>query len=337
MELRLFNGLRDWDRLSEADLRMVARAFVNAAKHPSYTVDGVCLNILLEVNGLEVMYSNLERDADGDPLSPVYYVRRKLPKRHWWQRQRYEELRLPLEDLQFFFRPKADGGGGAFDWLRSGSTRTKPPHVPKPSRGWRSLLTSFSAPKRYMSDWTWQQYRACTDYYEQYVKIKNAVLRARLSGAAPSSLAGAQGDRLLRDAQAQWLATIFCRRVWFRDADTFFPRYGFHYKPGQATANQRYFRSIDPVDMQLILFWWEGMQHYLQQRYRKCFKRSSGAPQRTDDPLGVYSRSMATLEKYTESDEESINRKTYTIILQHLDDMVRQNEEYEKMRSTTKK
>ena len=53
---------------------------------------------------------------------------------------------------------------------------------------------------------------------------------------------------------------------------------------------------------------------------------------RVKDPMTVYSRMVATLEKYLCLPEDKLNEETYTNILQHLDDIVRQNEEIENMR-----
>lgn len=342
MNLKLFQG-RSWDRLTDAEFDLVARALVGAGKSQSYTVAEVCLNILLEVNDLEVLYGNAQMaEQEGGTLEQVY-----------WLRSRHDKdaapFALPLYMLHYWCKPKKEEGAGMFDWLLDGSRRTKPPVVP--AMGKRgicrffpshfSLFPSLCAPKRYMSDWSWLQYRAATDYYEQYVKVANAVIRARMT-AAPSSgrqgnpsspLSGEQGNILLRDARSQWLATIFTRRVWYRDPPSGLLRYGFHYEEGQAARLSHRFDNISDVDFQKILLWWEGMQHHLQHCYPKCFKRGNSTPKRdVTDPLSVYSRSIATLEKYSGSDEETINRKTYTVVLQQLNDMVMENEEYERMK-----
>ena len=343
MNLKLFQG-RSWDKLTDAEFDIVARALARAGQSPSYTLTEVCLNILLEVNDLEVLYGNAQMsEQEGGGLEQVYWLRSRNEKKA-------EPFALPLYMLHYWCKPKKEDGAGMFDWLINGSRRTKPPHVPKlGKRGISrffpspfSLFTqSLRSPRRFMSDWTWLQYRAATDYYEQYVRVANAVYRARIAAASPSGkpsnppnpLVGKHGDILLRDARSQWLATIFTRRVWYRDHDTGIVRFGHHYTEGQATRMAHRFDHISDVDFQKILLWWEGMQHHLQHCYPKCFKRGGGG-QKSDpqDPLSIYSRSIATLEKYSGSDEAAINRKTYTVVLQQLNDMVLEHEEYERMR-----
>lgn len=351
MQLHLFHN-RPWDALTTDELRTVARALSEAAQQPSYSMESVFLLLLVDVNNLDVLYANAEPNDDGE-LEQVYWVRERktdaLP------------FAIPLFALQYWVKPKKEGGGGCIDWLIAGSQRTKSPDVPrchprfgildgskhrllqKPIFRWldRSIPRGFAAPAMLMSDVTWQHYRAITDYFEQYTKINNAVRNARLSAAAssddqaniPSSpLKGIEGVRLLNKARAQWLATIFTRRILHRDRQRGTLTYSYCYQPGQATRYQHYFMRVDPVDFQMILLWWEGMQHYLAHRYPKCFKR--GAPKGGDkeDPLSLYSRSIATLEKFSGSDEETINQKTYSVVLQQFNDMVEQNEEYEKLR-----
>lgn len=366
--LHLFHN-RPWDALTTAELRMVATALARASDGASYSLESVFLHLLVLVNDLDVLYANAESNDDGE-LEQVYWVRER--------KEGALPFAIPLYALQYWVKPKKEGGGGCIDWLRAGSQRTKSPEVPrchprfgildgtkhrllqKPIFRWldRSIPRGFAAPAMLMSDVTWQHYRAITDYFEQYTKINNAVRNARLSAAAllsaqvpaaspvgisaspappsssttPSPLAGAQGDELLTKARAQWLATIFTRRILHRDRQRGTLTYSYCYQVGQATRYQHYFMRVDPVDFQMILLWWEGMQNYLARRYPKCFKR--GAPKGGDkqDPLSLYSRSIATLEKFTGSDEEAINQKTYTVVLQQFNDMVEQNEEYEKLR-----
>lgn len=327
--LRLFSG-RSWDALSPDELRVVARAVVAASAGGSYSLESVFLHLLLDVNRLDVLYSNAEPNPETGELEPTYWVRPRTPDAL--------PFSIPLYALQFWVKAKKDGGGGCMDWFVAGSTRTKSPDV--------SRFRGFAAPAHLMADVTWQQYRAITDYFDQWAKIHNAVHRARLSAAAPpgsagansaaqpaGTLAGPRGDELLAKARAQWLASIFCRRTLHRDRHTGLLRYSFSYRVGQATANEHYFLRVTPEDFQMVLFWWEGMQNYLRRRYPKCFKKGSPGGHDHQDPLSLYSRSIATLEKFTSSDEDTINQKTYTVVLQQFNDMVEQNEEYEKMRS----
>lgn len=344
MELKLFHN-KAWDALTTDELRMVARAVTIASESGAYSLESIFLHLLLEVNRLDVLYANAEPNPDTGELEQMYWVRERKPDAL--------PFAIPLYALQFWVKPKKDGGGGCMDWMIAGSTRTKSPEVPHCPREGNPITRlfdysmgrvngGFRAPANLMSDVTWQQYRAISDYFDQYAKINNAVHRARFSAALPSasasssgsnSLAGAKGDELLAKARAQWLASIFRRRILHRDRQNGLLTYSFAYRVGQATANEHYFLRVSAEDFQMVLFWWEGMQNYLKRRYPKCFKKGSPGGNDKQDPLSLYSRSIATLEKFTGSDEETINQKTYTVVLQQFNDMVEQNEEYEKMRS----
>ena len=318
---------------------MVATAMSEAAESGSYSLESVFLRLLVMVNDLDVLYANAEPNDKGE-LEQMFWVRER--------RKDAEPFAIPLYALQYWVKPKKDGGGGCIDWLLAGSQRTVSPELPFSSflpaafaqiggksqkpviflayihQIW-SLMTRprFKAPSQRMADVTWQQYRAISDYFEQWVKINNAVRRSQVPN----------GGALLRRARAQWLATIFSRRTLHRDRESGTLAYSFAYVPGQAVRNEKYFLRVSEVDFQMVLLWWEGMQHYLQHRYPKCFRRGGGSGGNDrQDPLSLYSRSIATLEKFSGSDEETINRKTYSVVLQQFNDMVEQNEEYEKMK-----
>jgi hypothetical protein len=77
------------------------------------------------------------------------------------------------------------------------------------------------------------------------------------------------------------------------------------------------------------------MMQYLKEQYPKCFK-SSAKPSRSQKqalPIELYTRSMATLQKYLGGlTEAEINAQTAHAILRHLNDMATEAEEMEKIR-----
>ena len=92
---------------------------------------------------------------------------------------------------------------------------------------------------------------------------------------------------------------------------------------------------ITEVEWQVIMFWWSSMMQYLKEQYPKCFK-SSAKPSRSRQqplPIELYTRSMATLQKYLGGlTEDEINAQTAHAILRHLNDMAVEAEEMEKLR-----
>ena len=49
-------------------------------------------------------------------------------------------------------------------------------------------------------------------------------------------------------------------------------------------------------------------------------------------PLEVYTATVATMQKYVGLTEEQVNRQTYSLVLEHLERMAKENEELEKVR-----
>ena len=107
-------------------------------------------------------------------------------------------------------------------------------------------------------------------------------------------------------------------------------------EPSKAkSAPRRLLRKITEVEWQVIMFWWSSMMQYLKEQYPKCFK-SSAKPSRSKQqplPIELYTRSMATLQKYLGGlTEAEINAQTAHAILRHLNDMAIEAEEMEKLR-----
>ena len=95
------------------------------------------------------------------------------------------------------------------------------------------------------------------------------------------------------------------------------------------------FRNFDKVKWQVILFWWAEQMHYLHRTYPRCFKKQGfGAKgKKPHNPFELYTRTIATMEKYLGLDEDKVNGQTYTLVLQHLEDMAKESEEIEKMKA----
>ena len=75
------------------------------------------------------------------------------------------------------------------------------------------------------------------------------------------------------------------------------------------------------------------MMHYLKEHYPRCF-RSAPAKRKSKNPpnpFNLYTSIITTIQDKAHIDEDKINNQTYTIVLEHLERIARENEEIEKM------
>uniref|UniRef100_UPI004026937C hypothetical protein n=1 Tax=Alloprevotella sp. TaxID=1872471 RepID=UPI004026937C len=49
-------------------------------------------------------------------------------------------------------------------------------------------------------------------------------------------------------------------------------------------------------------------------------------------PLEIYTATIATMQKYTGLDEDKINNQSYSLVLEHLERLSKENEDLEQMR-----
>lgn len=166
----------------------------------------------------------------------------------------------------------------------------------------------YFAPSELMQDFTWQQYRHMQDYMSLFVKQQNALMKVMQSVHDVQQVA---------DIQRQMLAT--------RNA---FLSILFH-----CERHPRLLRKIGEIQWQVVLIWWGGMMHYLQQRYPRCFKSGDGGKKkkRPPNPLELYVSITATMQKYIGLDEEKVNGQTFHVILEQLERIAKENEEMEKI------
>lgn len=140
-------------------------------------------------------------------------------------------------------------------------------------------------------------------------------------------------EQIVREARASFMAALFNRPIDHIDPDTGLKVCTPWFVPSQCQDNAYLFLDLDEAKFQCVSFWWQGMMLHLQRQFPKVFRRDkvkSGA--KDDDPLALYTRSTATMIKYAAANEEEVNRTSYTIILQHINDMAEENERIEKMK-----
>ncbi len=225
---------------------------------------------------------------------------------------------------------------GMLDWLSNDGAS---PFVLFPfdelrlrSSKWYKLRKKrFRGPAPMLDGFSWQRYRFAQDYMEHYVTQQNRLVELLAQGTrvSPSDLLKAESN--VQTAKALFLSTIFDAKINFVDQSTRQVRKDFHYQSNQSTDNLEYFRNFSDVDWQIILLWWSGTMQWLSKTYPKVFKKQPSKPKKPVNPLAMYARTTATLEKYIGINAEDVDREPYTAILQQMEDIVRQNEEIEKI------
>lgn len=170
------------------------------------------------------------------------------------------------------------------------------------------LKKKYFAPSELMQDVTWQQYRHMQDYMSLYVKQQNTLMKVMQSVHDVQQVADIQRQMLAK--RNAFLSILFrCER------------------------HPKLLRKIGEVQWQVILIWWGGMMHYLQQRYPRCFKSGGDdkKKKRPPNPLELYVSITATMQKYIGLDEEKVNGQTFHVILEQLERIAKENEEMEKI------
>lgn len=212
---------------------------------------------------------------------------------------------------------------------------------------------TLAGPAEMMQDFSWQQYRFAGDFVSYLAQLENALLREQKKAvnnsqltinnapaAAPVSEGSPRGltprvanlQQQVQEARAQWLATLFSRPVLHQDERTRQLTYSPTFLPSQYSDNAYLFMDFPEEQFQAISFWWQGMMHHLAQQFPKVFKSAKVSLGGSDDPFTLYTRSTTTMIKYAATNEDQVNHTTYTIILQHMQDMAEENERIEAMK-----
>ena len=84
---------------------------------------------------------------------------------------------------------------------------------------------------------------------------------------------------------------------------------------------------------QVVLFWWTGIMHTLSRRFPHVFKVQKIDPRKQPStPLEIYTATTATMQKYASLTEDQVNNQSYSLVLEHLERLSKENEEMEKIR-----
>lgn len=191
---------------------------------------------------------------------------------------------------------------------------------------------TLTGPQELMQDFSWRQYRFASDLRSYLAKVENHLIQMQKRHMPPHRIE--QQQKLVRELRAEFLASLYSRPVLFTDTDTQQLAYEAHFIPGQSSQNAYLFMDFPEEKFQAIDFYWQGMMHHLQREFPKVFRSSEvkAIVPTDDDPFTLYTRSTTTMIKYAAANEHEVNETTYTIILQHMQDMAEENDRIKEMK-----
>ena len=329
-----------WARCSTDELEHIAAAILMEQQrqdrfHP-FSWDAVRLMAVLAINGIEIV-STPDATALGDSVAE--YTVRRADEQPWPITT--DQLLSLCERLAWIEHPDSGQPITQFPyptlmydtarrrWLTAdeqakAEAKTAKAAATVPAGSPAGMLVYHGAPPM-MDGYTWTEYRHLQDWMTLYMRLQNAARDAS-------------------DAQAQFLAVLFQPAVAPASAtvpdgspsgnSTAAPSPSIP-QPFSAvlTADPAApFRSFDPIRWQVILFWWSGLMRQLQQEYPKVFKpQPVGRGKKDRGPWSFYNRVTATIQKYIGLNEQEVNQGTYSVILQHMENMAEEADEMKKL------
>lgn len=344
---------RSWNECTTAQLELIARVMLEQIQranryHPldMRNVKIACFFLLAQVDIVNGPDESL-------PIEDQFYLCRMAtdrPRRCRLLHKSDDEKLFPLYlwQINYWLTAKAKtddrnspeniaAGAGTLDWMDrdKGSTLTRFPYPTLRIRNpqhWRRKRTEFAGPAPDMDGFSWQQFRFATDLMGQYTQLSNNLIKMKKMGKFTAEQIAQQADSV-DQARAMFLATIFNQRIAYIDPNTSLRTVDFHYDTRQFKDNAAYFRDFPDYRWQPILFWWTGMMQTLSRRFPHVFKVQKLDPlQRPSTPLEIYTATIATMQKYASLTEDQVNNQSYSLVLEHLERLSKENEEMEKIR-----
>lgn len=298
IDLRMPKG---WSDMTVTELETVASVLVEAAaQRPSLTPKQIKVKLFLALTGLEV----LESANPAKPVEEQYLV--------VCRRGHVERLVMYLWQMHYWMEEQ-------MGWLDKPSNLLMFPYKEYKKWTWKGRH-KYEGPSALMQNFQWRQYRIAGEYMGYFITESNRLVKMRESNVSASEIK--KQLHAVARAKGLFLATLFNRKVKFVDAETKLIRKEFVYVSSQSIRNWRDFERFSDVKFQVVLFWWTGSMNWLQKKYPKVFKSTNPKKNTVANPLDLYTRQTATMEKYLGINEEELNRELYTNVLQHLQDMM---------------
>ena len=302
IDLRMPKG---WSDMTVTELETVASVLVEAAaQRPALTAKQVKVKLFLALTGLEV----LESANPAKPVEEQYLV--------VCRRGHVERLVMYLWQMHYWMEEQ-------MGWLDKPSNLLMFPYKEYKKWTWKGRH-KYEGPSALMQNFQWRQYRIAGEYMGYFINENTRLSKMRESNVSASEIK--KQLHAVARAKGLFLATLFNRKVKFVDAETKLIRKEFVYVSSQSIRNWRDFEHFSDVKFQVVLFWWTGTMNWLQKKYPKVFKSTNPKKNTVANPLELYTRQTATMEKYLGINEEELNRELYTNVLQHLQDMMDEND-----------
>ena len=345
---------RSWNECSTEQLELISRIMLEqieqADRYHPFDMRNVKIACFFVLSGMEIV----EGIDQSKPIEAQHYVcRLSTTSRHnrFFRRKQQKDETFPvyLCDINYWLspKPKTDdrnsaeyiaAGAGLLDWLDQGGGAhlTRFPYPTLRLRNKGSLLrckTDYAGPAQDMDGFSWQQYRFAADLMGQYISLSNNLVKMKqMKGRFTADQIAQQTDSM-DQSRSMFLATIFNRRIDFIDPNTNLKVHDFHYDTRQYETQAPVFRHFPDHKWQPILFWWTGMTHTLSRRYPHVFKvQKLSRKEQPSTPLEIYTATIATMQKYASLTEDQVNNQSYSLVLEHLERLSKENEEMEKIR-----
>jgi len=195
---------------------------------------------------------------------------------------------------------------------------------------------TMQGPNPLMDGTSWRQYRATSDMMQYLTKIENILVQYKKNSLRYGTERIKRQEALVDEVRSQMLANLFLRSIPHIDPETGQQTTDYFYHSNQWSKNAYLFSHFPDEKFQAILLWWQGMMLYLSKQFPKVFRTDKNVGKNAgtnDDPLRLYTRSITTMIKYAAESEEEVNKTTYTVILQHMNDMADENDHLKEIRN----
>lgn len=340
---------KGWNELTTEQVEKVSKIFIESArkynKTQFFSEAELLSNIFIALLGLRVI-SRVQHNDDGDVEDDWFECEFENVKERA-EKQTIDGVVIPIRlyvweiasysigEPDFDKNGEFKGMKGGLQWVLKPCNLTifPYPNITLEDKKKSPKQITLQGPAEFMQDFKWRQYRMASDYMQLLPKIENSLLQMKQKPLIYGSTRISQVEEELKQVRAEFLATLFSASIPHINDETGQPETSYYFVSSQCIDNSYLFLDFPEEKFQAISFWWQGIILHLSKQFPKVFKREKFA--RTspdDDAFKLYTRSTTTMIKYAGSNEEEVNNTTYTIILQHLNDMAEENERVEEMK-----
>lgn len=338
---------KHWNACSRAQLELIADVMreqvERADRYHPFSMENVKIAMFFALSNLQI----IEYPDERLPIDEQYYTcfLSKDGKKYREKKDKDSLFHLYLWQIKYWLDPKAktddrnsveylSQGAGVLDWLdnKSGTFLTSLPYdYIERKRKWWCRAKTFQGPRCDLDGFSWSQYRFASDMMGTYTQLSNSLVKMKERGTF-SETQIAQQVMNIDKAKSMFLAIIFNGVTQYVDSNTGIIKHDYHYESDQCVKNACYFQDFPDTQWQVILFWWTGTMHTLSKRFPHVFKMQPLKKQKPSTPLEIYTATTATMQKYAGLTEDQVNNQSYSLVLEHLERLSKENEEMERLK-----